>query len=290
MRTTGKDKSRLIQAAQLLADQLRQSDHGKSFRIRKKIKPYRPYTDGWAVEIGDLGEKQPYINLWLDCFTGYAMPKLFACLFTFKRERILKVTKKVSKRLFPIKTITVDDLSKQGKVALKKRLGSTLLGRPILEKYEKGETFFGIYDSAKKNTEATTRRFCNLAANFLISVAECLPTARGRIFQRDDYPRFENRRLVKAHLQRERSSFLATQCKERDGYKCRVCRKTFTQTYGRELGDACLEAHHLRPLASLKGRVRTNLEDLITVCANCHRALHRMSDPGNFTKLRKIIS
>lgn len=80
----------------------------------------------------------------------YAKPKLFACLFTYKRERILKVTKKVSRKLFPVKTITPDDLNDQGKVALKKRLGSTLLGRPILEKYEKGETFFGIYDPAKK--------------------------------------------------------------------------------------------------------------------------------------------
>lgn len=228
--------------------------------------------------------------LWLDCFSGHPAAKLYACFFTYKRERILNLTKKVSKRLFPIKTITDDDLNKQGKVALRDRLRSRLLGKPILEKYEKGETLFGIYDSSKQSNEATTRRFCNLAANFLISVAECLPKARGRVFQRNDYPRFENRRLVKAHLQRERSSFLASQCKERDGYKCRVCRKTFSQTYGRELGDACLEAHHLRPLASLKGRVRTNLEDLITVCANCHRALHRMSDPGNFAKLQKIVS
>ena len=290
MRTTIKDRKRLIQAARLLADQLRQSDHGKLFRIHKKIKACRHLTDGWAAEIGDLGKGQPFMMLWLDHFSGYPKAKFYACFWSSKTERILNLTRKVGRRLFPIKTITDEDLRKGGKVALRGRLRSSLLGKPILEKYVQGETLFGLYDSSRRLSETTTIRFTNLAADFFISVAECLPKARGKVLHRDNYPRFENRKLVKAHLQRERSSFLATQCKERDGYRCRVCKKTFSETYGRDLGDACLEAHHLRPLATLRGRVRTNLEDLITVCANCHRALHRMSDAGNFMKLQKIIS
>ena len=36
------------------------------------------------------------------------------------------------------------------------------------------------------------------------------------------------------------------------------------------------EAHHLRPLSKKRAKEKTRLEDLVTVCSNCHRMLHQM--------------
>jgi predicted HNH restriction endonuclease len=88
------------------------------------------------------------------------------------------------------------------------------------------------------------------------------------------YPQLEPR-VRREHLARERSSKLAKACKERDGYCCKVCEKTFEEIYG-ELGRGFAESHHLYPLRRTKPNVKTRLEDLATVCANCHRMLHLM--------------
>ena len=38
-------------------------------------------------------------------------------------------------------------------------------------------------------------------------------------------------------------------------------------------GEACIEVHHKVPLSEL-GRRKTSVDDLMCVCANCHRMLH----------------
>jgi predicted HNH restriction endonuclease len=90
------------------------------------------------------------------------------------------------------------------------------------------------------------------------------------------YPRTENRQMVRRHLTRERSIAVATECKIRDGYRCRVCSMTFTEVYGK-IGHGFAEAHHIVPLHQLPTLVRSTPEDLVTVCSNCHRMLHKMS-------------
>jgi 5-methylcytosine-specific restriction protein A len=50
-----------------------------------------------------------------------------------------------------------------------------------------------------------------------------------------------------------------------------------------------LECHHRKPLASLRPGQRTRLSDLALVCPNCHRMLHRMSDPSDVDGLRDRI-
>jgi predicted HNH restriction endonuclease len=132
--------------------------------------------------------------------------------------------------------------------------------------------------------------FCTRAAAFFEDVARALPNAKAEEDQNDVYPRFENRKLVVSHLHRERSKLLAAECKIRDGYECRVCALRFEDTYGK-LGSEFAEAHHLIPLSRLKENERTSLEDLATVCANCHRMLHKMRGVrGDLLKLKAIVS
>ena len=60
------------------------------------------------------------------------------------------------------------------------------------------------------------------------------------------------------------------------GYKCEVCELDFSEKYG-EIGKGYIEAHHLTPLHTLKGKkVSLNPEtDFAVLCANCHRMIHR---------------
>ena len=289
MASAKQDRLRLIAAARRLAGQLKLSDHVSMMRIRLPTSASRPQTDGWRVVIGDLGKNRPRLELWLDRFSGYAQRKFFACFFTNDRPKLTKITQRVTKRLWPVRTITPKDTSSEGFFALTAPLGSANFAKPILEKYS-GETFFGIYDPAARASDSATSNFLNRAAAFFIEVVESQPKARGRTIGRRDFPRCENRKLVKAHLDRERSGYLAAQCKDRDGYRCQICRKSYVKRYGEELGAACVEAHHLKPLGQQGNKVKTVVEDLMTVCATCHRMLHRMEGkPSDVKKLRAIV-
>jgi len=55
---------------------------------------------------------------------------------------------------------------------------------------------------------------------------------------------------------------------------CEVCTTSFVDDFGFEY----LEAHHKMPLSMLNGEIETKLEDLALLCANCHRAIHRIKN------------
>lgn len=83
------------------------------------------------------------------------------------------------------------------------------------------------------------------------------------------------------HRKREaslRRAKLAAAFEENDGrLVCEVpgCGFDFAKRYG-ELGLGYAEVHHLRPLEQAgHGGTRTRLKDLVVVCANCHRMIHR---------------
>jgi hypothetical protein len=214
MSTSQQDKLHLIAAARKLAGMLKLSDHGAMMRIRMPSRPSNPETDGWRIVIGNLGEGQPRLELWLDRFSGYSERKFMACLFSEDRAQLSKITRRVARSLWPFRTITLKDTEDGKFFALSKRLDRSELAKPILEKYET-ETFFGIYDPATRRSEQATSRFLNSAAAFFIEVAESLPKAKGRSIGREDFPRCEDRKWVQAHLARERSGYLAAECKNR---------------------------------------------------------------------------
>src|SRR5690606_5905104 len=103
-----------------------------------------------------------------------------------------------------------------------------------------------------------------------------------------EFSRVENRILVTIHKRRERSSALARLAKIRDEYTRQICEYNFNATYGKH-GVGFAEAHHIVSLSSLIKEVKNTPDDLITVCANCHRMLHRMDGKANdYKKLQKI--
>lgn len=80
---------------------------------------------------------------------------------------------------------------------------------------------------------------------------------------------------LKLHIQRERASTLIAIFKAGLGRpKCAACDFDFLDFYG-ERGRGYIEAHHSIPISSSEFRGRTKLSDLVPLCANCHRMVHR---------------
>ncbi len=95
---------------------------------------------------------------------------------------------------------------------------------------------------------------------------------------RDGFP--EGKLKEKLHLYRERNSALIKTVKK-DALKkygkldCACCSFNFKDTYG-ELGLDFIEAHHIVPVSDLDpAGDETKKEDIVLVCANCHRMLHK---------------
>ena len=100
----------------------------------------------------------------------------------------------------------------------------------------------------------------------------------GRILKRIHSVRERNRKLVNdaksAYIRKHGSLF------------CQLCGFSFADTYG-EMGLDFIEAHHIKPVSTIKAGEETRIEDLMMVCANCHRMLHRADPLENLDALRE---
>jgi putative restriction endonuclease len=98
----------------------------------------------------------------------------------------------------------------------------------------------------------------------------------------------EGTAYLRTHLRKERSKSLVELFKKQlISFACAVCDFDFFERYG-SLGQGFIEAHHKVPVAQLHPGTKTTLEDLIPVCSNCHRMLHRS---GNISleELRAVL-
>jgi 5-methylcytosine-specific restriction enzyme A len=87
----------------------------------------------------------------------------------------------------------------------------------------------------------------------------------GRLLQRRHFVRERDRNLRRKKI----SDFL----KKHPRVYCEVCGFDFEAVYG-ERGREFIEVHHTLPLHA-SGERKTKLSDLILLCANCHRMIHR---------------
>lgn len=69
---------------------------------------------------------------------------------------------------------------------------------------------------------------------------------------------------------------------------CEACNFDFTKVYG-EIGRGYIEAHHIKPLAEYKEDEETKLDDLVLLCANCHRMVHSRKQWLTIEELQKSI-
>ena len=75
------------------------------------------------------------------------------------------------------------------------------------------------------------------------------------------------------------------------GCICSICGFDFEKTYG-PLGNGFIEVHHIHPLSQNQQEKKINPQtDLICVCSNCHRMLHRRRNEFLMPEdLKKIVT
>lgn len=75
----------------------------------------------------------------------------------------------------------------------------------------------------------------------------------------------------------ERNPKLRAFALARRGHRCEICDFDFAERYG-DYARYCVEVHHLKAMAGAGQHGRTvKLDDVVILCPNCHRALHRWS-------------
>jgi 5-methylcytosine-specific restriction enzyme A len=88
----------------------------------------------------------------------------------------------------------------------------------------------------------------------------------------------------------ERSRVNRAACVAFHGPQCQACGFDFRVTYGL-IGNEVIEVHHKIPVSRMGGSYSINPQtDLVPVCANCHRMLHRRNPPYSVQELREIIN
>lgn len=104
----------------------------------------------------------------------------------------------------------------------------------------------------------------------------------------------EGKILTRLHRVRERSRKLADQCKatalKTHGHlACEACEFIFTDKYG-QAGAGMIEVHHSKPVHTLSAGAKTNIKDLVLLCANCHRVVHGSRKWLTLNELRATLN
>lgn len=104
----------------------------------------------------------------------------------------------------------------------------------------------------------------------------------------------EGKKKLRLHIYRERKPKVIRKAKERfkqahDGKVfCEVCGFDYSTKYG-ELGEGYIEGHHIIPVSELDENSTTKVEDIVLVCADCHRMLHRKRPWLSKDELKQIL-
>src|SRR5208283_2195815 len=111
------------------------------------------HTGGWSTVIGDLGKGQPRLEVWFDRITGHPERKLYAAFYAPTRQKITAITKRVSRRLWPVRTVSTDDMTDGKHLVFTKPLRRSEFNLPIVENHFDGNTFYGIYDPTRATSD-----------------------------------------------------------------------------------------------------------------------------------------
>lgn len=111
----------------------------------------------------------------------------------------------------------------------------------------------------------------------------------------EEFP--EGKILFRIHRSRERNPHLIKEAKGRFKAKhdnrifCEICGFDFGAVYG-EIGKDFIEAHHIKPVSEMQDGDKSRVEDMVMLCSNCHRMIHRIrpwiSDRKDLKKIVQI--
>lgn len=248
-------------------------------------------TDGWSAKTGSIslpGTHGIPLEIWMDRWTG-GSSRRFYCGFVASDAAILKIVASAPARYEPRRVFTSRDVASAKYVTLKEGMPNALFGCPVHERLTAHRFCgFGLYFRSSLSTSRARSAFVRDAVEFFVICSDAAIQAG----HQHDFPSVTERRLVTLHKRAEfaRNGRIAALRKQMDKYTCKVCSLRLEDQYG-SFGHQYAEAHHIVPLHLLGDVVETTVHDLITVCPNCHRMLHRMTGKAkDWMELRKLVA
>lgn len=173
------------------------------------------------------------------------------------------------------------DTMKRFKLLWKKDFGSRL-------EY-KFSTFVRLYEENKKEEIATLQ--APLLRFHVTDEPHTYEVEMLNINIEEEQAVFEEGRPMQYFITRyERLSVVREAALELHGYDCKACQFNFEKTYG-ELGKNYIEIHHVNPLSRVKEKHEIDpATDVVPLCANCHRMVHRQpSHVLSIEELKEIL-
>ena len=109
----------------------------------------------------------------------------------------------------------------------------------------------------------------------------------------DDVKFCEGRKLLKMHIIRERNPKLIYEAKKRfkesnGSLYCEICGFNFEEKYGK-LGADFIEGHHIKRVSEMRDGEKTDINDIVMLCSNCHSMIHRKKPWVTRNNLKKIF-
>lgn len=99
----------------------------------------------------------------------------------------------------------------------------------------------------------------------------------------------EGERRVRESNTLVRSRALVAKAKKKYGLVCRGCGFKAASVPG-NAGNRAIECHHIDPLSKREGKGRpTAVDQLLILCANCHRMIHSNEQALTLNELRRLI-
>lgn len=109
--------------------------------------------------------------------------------------------------------------------------------------------------------------------------------------QRDAKPLSEGERKQRTYDAIERNGTARKICLNHYGYVCQACGLDFQKRFGSEFANI-IDVHHLNPISKSSGsRMVDPLKDLIPLCPNCHRMIHKgTNEPLTLDELKQVLN
>jgi hypothetical protein len=253
------------------------------------------------------------VCLFFDNVSGYDHRRLWAGVLIKGRQRAEQLAGVAAKRVGRILRLEPSAFEiRNHSCVMKRPLSRSAFDHPVLELYDSGAMTIGFYPSGTARiqsspTQELISRTTRLLGELILSFEGESPghtprrarkaarsrksVATRRTAPRGPYPPRSAREVAllresvvtRTTISRDRPQAMAA--KRRDHFTCQLCGERPENLYGK-VGRACLQAHHLQPVRTPRGR-RSLLSKLVTVCANCHQVLERLPQgQRSFRQLR----
>ncbi|HOO97560.1 MAG TPA: HNH endonuclease [Caldisericia bacterium] len=154
---------------------------------------------------------------------------------------------------------------------------------------KKDDLQLGLSTIIKIDTEDVKRYERKYNLGSFGELAENIPQNITLENKKDDDVIIEGAIKYGAYTTYERSKILREKAIAIHGLTCQVCGFNFEKKYG-EIGANYIEVHHIEPISKVGERITDPEGDMVVVCSNCHRMIHRHKvDSYSVKEIKKMI-